>query len=549
MASPISPRSLAPSLLLFFSSFSTAGSGESLYLKHCAQCHHEDRIGRTAPPLLPEFLKKKSSKELTRIIKEGIPSSGMPPFDFLPDKLIGEIVEYLRSPHDSVSFTLRDVRSSRSEWDGPSKDLGVKDIRNVTVLIDKGGGRVLVLEGSRVLDTFPLRNVHGGVKFSERGFYVPTRDGWVAYYDLWEGRLKAKVRACIYLRNIALAGDRLATSCVLPSSIVLFDRELRPLAKVELKGNPSAIYGLGEDGFVLAFRDIPLVGRMDVDGTLSYFEVDTPLEDFFIDPFREFIIGSSRKEKKLIVYELRTLRKVFEKDIDGLAHLFSAGFWYSGGSFYFATRHAGSTKVSLWKMYEWELLREIDTGGTGFFVRTSPKIPHLWIDNGDDSFLLLDKKTLNLSKLKIAEGHRVTHVEFSADGRLAYVSVKGKINGFYLYDPLTLRYKGMIRAEDPAGKYNYLLKRGRFSPALLGEEVFMAKCWGCHHSTREAFGPSLEWIVTNRSRDYIESKLKGLLGGSMPKIPLSFREIRALISFMEAIKHEERFVERGEKYQ
>ncbi len=547
MASLISPRSLAPSLFLLFL-FSFAESGKDLYLKYCAACHHEDRVGRTAPPLLPESLAKLSDERIRRIIVKGIPSSGMPSFGFLTGEEIGKILRYLRSPAKGVDYTLEDIKRSWRELDFPRKELSIREIRNVTVAVEKGSGEVWVLEGTRLLDRFRFPYVHGGVKFSRDGrdFYVPSRDGWVIRYDLKEGRPREKIRACVYLRNIALLGDVLAVSCVLPRSLLLTDRELRPLRRIDLRGRPSAVYEVTrKGGFIVGFRDIPYVAFVDGRGGVRYSRVDAPLADFFLDPFERFLIGSSRGEKKLFVYDLDTMEKVFERKISGLPHLFSADFWYSRGSFYFATRHAGSSRVSVWRMYDWKLIREIDTGGRGFFVRTTSGIPHLWVDNGDGSFVLLDKRTLEPERLKVSEKGRATHVEFSPDGRFAYVSVVGSESGLYIYDPLTLRPLKKLTAGHPAGKYNFVNKTRAFLPARLGYEVFMERCWGCHHVDREAFGPPLSWIARHRSREEIISQLLNpgetsrLLGygrNAMPRLRLSREEMEALLSFLESLK-------------
>ncbi len=550
MASLISLRSLAPSFSLLFFLFSFAEDGRGLYLKHCATCHHEERIGRTAPPLLPEFLRRYSDIRIRDLIKKGIPASNMPSFSSLTEGEIKEIIRYIRSPAHGIRYTLEEVKRSRIEFKNPRKRLPIKDIRNLIVVVDKGAKEVWIAEGKRIFDRFILSNVHGGVKFSPDGrdFYVPSRDGWVAHYSVEEGRLKEKVRACVYLRNIALFRNLLAVSCVLPKSLILMDRNLRPLKRIELEGRPSAVYELrSKGGFILTFRDRPLVGFVNEEGKISYRRIEAPLEDFFIDPFERFLIGSSRKGKKLIVYRLDTLKKVFERKVPGLPHLFSASFWYSGGNFYFATRHIGSTKVSVWRMYDWKLIKEIDTGGKGFFVRTTSRIPHLWIDNGDGSFVLLDKKTLEVKRLKVSEKGRAIHVEFSPDGRFAYVSVIGEGRGLYIYDPLTLRLLKKIPAKHPAGKYNFVNKTRSFLPAQLGYEVFMERCWGCHHPTRTAFGPSLRWIAKHRSREEIisqlvdpedTSKLLGYERNAMPRIDLSQEEINALLSYIESLKGE-----------
>ena len=36
-----------------------------------------------------------------------------------------------------------------------------------------------------------------------------------------------------------------------------------------------------------------------------------------------------------------------------------------------------------------------------------------------------------------------------------------------------------------------------------GEEVFREYCWGCHHQTSLAFGPSFAYIANNRSKEQI----------------------------------------------
>ena len=34
-----------------------------------------------------------------------------------------------------------------------------------------------------------------------------------------------------------------------------------------------------------------------------------------------------------------------------------------------------------------------------------------------------------------------------------------------------------------------------------GDQVFRAYCWGCHHQTSEAFGPSFSQIANTRTKD------------------------------------------------
>ncbi len=73
----------------------------------------------------------------------------------------------------------------------------------------------------------------------------------------------------------------------------------------------------------------------------------------------------------------------------------------------------------------------------------------------------------------------------------------------------------------------------------------MEKCWGCHHTTEQAFGPPLKWSAQKRDKALIMAqildpkstyKLLGYSRNAMPRIELREEELKALISFMEALK-------------
>ncbi len=535
MASLISPRSLAPSLSLFFL-FSFAQEGKEVYLKYCADCHGENRLGKTAPPLIPSFLENRTDQEIARIVKEGIPASNMPPFN-LKERSLKALITFLRSPLPPFEFEPHLTKINRKPADyGP---LSPKDL---VVFVDKGRNRIVLLKGSRPVDSFEFRGVHGGVKFTKEGFYVPSRDGWVLHYSLKEKRPVAKLRACLYLRNIAVSGDRVAISCVLPKALFITDRSLNLLKVIPLRGRPSAVYPYRE-GFILTFRDRPEVAFVDRKGSIGYFKVDTPIQDFFLDPFESYLVGSSKERGGLFVYSLPDLKRVAFLKTESLPHLFAVAFWYKDGSFLFATRHTNKAKVTIWEMYSWKKVAEVDVGEEGFFVRTHPSTPYLWVDGGAGELILIDKETYRVRRVRVSESGTITHVEFSGDGKLAYVSVKGE--GLLLLDTALFGKVTLLETPLPSGKYNPLLKTRRGIASLLGFEVFMRKCWGCHHPTRQAFGPPLRWIAERRSRDLIVSqilnpqgtyKLLGYRRNAMPPIKMSPEEMKAILSFMEALK-------------
>lgn len=46
-----------------------------------------------------------------------------------------------------------------------------------------------------------------------------------------------------------------------------------------------------------------------------------------------------------------------------------------------------------------------------------------------------------------------------------------------------------------------------FAKDLGGEEVFRTYCWGCHHQTSLAFGPSFQEIANKRSKGEIQGHI------------------------------------------
>ncbi|HID65896.1 MAG TPA: c-type cytochrome [Aquificaceae bacterium] len=539
------PSLIALPLLLFFPFFSYALSGEKLYKKYCSSCHGKNRIGKTAPPLIPEFLRKKSDKELKRIIKEGLPASQMPPFTFFSDAQLKHLINYLRTPVKDIEFSLKEIEKSYIILKAKPKDYEIRNLKNLTVAVDKKG-KIYIFEGEHLLDKFEFKNVHGGVKFSLKNskFYIPARDGWIISYDYKEKRPISKVRACIYLRNITITPDeeKVIAGCVLPRSIVILDKDLKPLKQIKVEGRISGVYQLSKySSVIIAYRDTPKLSILK-EGKIKSYKISAPLEDFFIDPFEEYVIGSSRKENKLFVYRLKDFKKVFEAALESMPHLFAVSFLYKNGKFYFVARHI-SGNVSIWRLYDWKLVKTISTQEKGFFVRTHFKNFHLWLDTLEPYALLINKKTYELSEVRITEKGKFSHVEFSGDGNLAYLSVLGE--GLKIVDAFTLKEIKKYPLKHPVGKYNILLKTRKFYPAFLGYQVYMEKCWGCHHLTQEAFGPPLKWVAKNRDMGLILSQIANpkktfrLLGykkNAMPKIQLSAYELIALKNFLEVLR-------------
>ncbi|MEN8303554.1 MAG: cytochrome D1 domain-containing protein, partial [Campylobacterota bacterium] len=311
--------------------------GKALYNTYCASCHHKERIGIAGPPLIPAFLKRKQIKHLIPLIRNGFPQTLMPNYEFLKMHELVAISKYIKSPIDkSFTWDKEKIKASITSFDDKPKDLGIKDMEQVLPVVERDGGYVWIMEDEKILDKFPLDNVHGGIKYQfpkAENIYVPTRDGWVERYSLKEGRRVVKTRPCINLRNVSLSRDGKHTiaTCLLPEQMVVMDSEtLEPKKVTKLDGKVSALYEFySKDEMIFTYRDKPLVGVVDTENfDITYSKIEEPIEDFFIDPYDKFLIATARRGKVLRMYDIATMKPVFEHAMEGMPHLFSATYWY-----------------------------------------------------------------------------------------------------------------------------------------------------------------------------------------------------------------------------
>lgn len=525
--------------------------GKSLYNQHCASCHGQDRRGKLAPPLLPPSLKKYKNSQLQQIIQSGIPATAMPPHPQLNLQQIQNLILYLKSPPppNPKTWNLPSIQQTKILQPNPKHHYPIQNPYNITALVERGTSRIWIMENLKILDTFQLPNVHGGIKFlpNHSALFVPCRDGWIAKYDLQKKYYAGKIQTGTYLRNIAISpnGKYLFAATWNPPQItILLTKNLTPIQTIPVPGKISAIYTLYHSQQILfTLRNQPLLATLNTQNfSLNYHKLQQPIHDFFIEPREQFLIGTSRKKKTLHILQLSNLQEVASYPTKSMPHLFSAAFWYKKGKFYFATPHINQNYLTVWQMYNWKFVKKIYTSGKGFFVRTHPNTNYLWADNGNDQITLIHKNDLSVKKLIPAPGKRALHTGFSANGKYAYVSVFDKNGALVIYDAATLQKVKQIPANLPLGKYNLINKSPQYQLPQLGYQVFMEKCWGCHHPTQEAFGPSFQKIALSRKETWIRAqianpqhtaKLLGYPRNAMPKIPLTPAEIDALVAFIQ----------------
>jgi len=83
------------------------------------------------------------------------------------------------------------------------------------------------------------------------------------------------------------------------------------------------------------------------------------------------------------------------------------------------------------------------------------------------------------------------------------------------------------------------------SHALDGKKVFETYCWGCHHQTAVAFGPSFSAIASKRTAEEIRamitdpeavSKVLGYKRNAMPALKLTSEELKAITTYILSFK-------------
>jgi hypothetical protein len=118
--------------------------------------------------------------------------------------------------------------------------------------------------------------------------------------------------------------------------------------------------------------------------------------------------------------------------------------------------------VSVIDMTTWQTVKQVQTIGPGFFMRSHENTPYAWTDGfssgnpvSRDAMTLIDKRTLEVAQiLRPIPGKTAAHVEFTRDGKYALVSVWEMDGALVVYDAATLKEVKRLPMKKPSGKYN-----------------------------------------------------------------------------------------------
>jgi WD40 repeat protein len=478
-----------------------------LYKTHCAECHNEHRLGGMGPALLPENLKRLRKTAAVDVIKNGRAATQMPAFrDRLSDDQIQSLVDYVYTPlKETPVWDIDRIRASHiihnKESDLSDKPVfEVEDPLNLFLVVELGDHHVTLLDGDRLEPVHRFKSrfaLHGGPKYSPDGrfVYFASRDGWISKYDIYNLKLVAEIRAGINTRNHAVSADGryVMVANYLPHTLVLLDaKDLEPIKIYDVKDNKgktsrvSAVYTAPpRNSFIAALKDIPELWEINYedeppigfDGWVHDYRPDSGenlrpepfpvrkiavadyLDDFFFDQDYVSLIGTSREGKAQVI-DL-DIRRVMVPDLElpGMPHLASGITWEYRGRTVMATPNIKKGNVSVIDMETWETVRNIETLGPGFFMRSHENSPYAWVDvffgPNKDAVHVIDKSTLEIVKtLRPAPGKTAAHVEFTRDGKYALLSIWDPDGAVVVYDGNTLEEIKRLPMNKPSGKYN-----------------------------------------------------------------------------------------------
>lgn len=478
-----------------------------LYRDNCAECHNEHRLGGMGPALLPGNLKRLRNQAAVEVITNGRVATQMPAFaEKLSEKDIAALAEYIFTPSEqAIVWGLSEIDASHIIHN-KLNDLSdkpvfeVDDLLNLFLVVELGDHHVTLLDGDRMEPIHRFKSrfaLHGGPKYSSTGrfVYFASRDGWISKYDIYNLKLVAEIRAGINTRNLAVSADDryVMVANYLPHSLVLLDAsDLKPIKLYEVKdsnGNTSRVSAVytapPRNSFIAALKDIPEVWEISYDDDppmgfggwvhdynpdsgenvapesfpVRRIQVDDYLDDFFFDQEYVFIIGASREGKGQVVD--MDLGRVIVKDLGltGMPHLGSGITWEYQGRTVLATPNLGKGSVSVIDMESWETIKEIETLGPGFFMRSHENTPYAWVDvffgPDKDAMHVIDKRSLEIVKtLRPVPGKTAAHIEFTRDGKYALLSIWDPDGAVIVYDANTLEEVKRIPMNKPSGKYN-----------------------------------------------------------------------------------------------
>jgi hypothetical protein len=155
-----------------------------------------------------------------------------------------------------------------------------------------------------------------------------------------------------------------------------------------------------------------------------------------------------------VLWDLERGAEVGSLATQGLPHLFSACFFERDGVPHAAFNHMGVARLSIVRLDRFELVKQMPLRGAGYFARTHPGTPFLWVDTNTEGIQLVRKDTLELEAQDLvpAPGKIAMHTEFTERGERALVSIWHADGAVVVYDSRSKAELARLPFAMPVGK-------------------------------------------------------------------------------------------------
>ena len=483
-----------------------AGTSEilQLYGQHCLRCHTNSQLSGASSSLLSENLGRQTSATISNSVWSSSASQ-------VSEEQFIQLRSYVQSTPSRWNDL--DMRASHRQpavlSSLPAKPQYSANPLNLFVVVESGDDHISVVDGDSFQTIIRFAShygVHGGLKFSPDGrfVYFSSRDGWVTQYDLYSLQVVADIRVGLNTSNIAISddGNLILAGNTQPQTLVLLDAHglapIKTIAVHDAAGHPSrvsAVYDASSrHSFVVALKDIPELWEINYDlknkwtksgiihgqqmgrpleqqvgGTPRVTFLSTILDDFYFDSSYKHVLGVSRSGKVQVI-SLDSHSKVTDLPLNGMPHLGASISFERDGHLIMATPNLRNGQLSFIDMHSWQLIKEVELPGPGFFMRSHENTPYVWADSmlstHKDTLSIIDKRSLSVvQQLVLRPGKTTAHVEFTGDGRYVLVSLMENPGELIIVDAKSLHEIATLPMAKPTGKYNVFNKLKRLEGA------------------------------------------------------------------------------------
>ena len=432
-----------------------------MFEKECQGCHGPNHEGGVGSSLDPKVISKKNDYMLVDVILNGKAGTAMPAFkDKMnkddADKMVDYLLKY--ESRQIKNLTMADVLATHEVLQDREalykkypKPTDVKTVQDIVVFTERDASKVGFIDGTtnKVLskhDSGFATHVTVVNKRIPRYVYNISRDGWVNMFDLnAPGQpIIAKIRvgsdsrglACTPDGKYVMAGNYVPGGAILLDAMTLKPLKVYPTSSViDMDGNigssrvasiadtpygPFIAFALKDAGHVYIVDyskpDFPIVG--DIPG------IGKILHDAFLNEGDEvgryYMIASQGSDVVGIVdFKTKGLAGKVYTGPGSKPHPGQGSSWYSEKHKHqlHATVNMNLGQVTVWDN-EWNVIKQIKSGGGGLFVGTNEHTPYVWADNvigGEENFNkihLVNKETLMVDRI----------IQAGSDGKIKLIN-------------------------------------------------------------------------------------------------------------------------------